>query len=114
MERLRQEILDTVGPTSRPTFEDIRGMKYLRAVINGEPFCHISCLRNLQCLRRDTPLIPYCTLQRPVSSTIKIIRQQIYQPDSASVHATTWPNPDPNGKPFYIPAGTRCVDSRLS
>ncbi|KAF7299062.1 hypothetical protein MIND_00854500 [Mycena indigotica] len=32
--RLREEILQHVGPTRRPTLEDIRDMKYLRAVIN--------------------------------------------------------------------------------
>ncbi|KAH8832235.1 cytochrome P450 monooxygenase pc-1 [Flagelloscypha sp. PMI_526] len=32
--RLRTEILDQVGPNRRPTFDDIREMKYLRAVIN--------------------------------------------------------------------------------
>lgn len=35
LRRLRQEILDVVGPTNRPTYGDIRGMKYLRAFING-------------------------------------------------------------------------------
>jgi len=32
--RLRQEILDVVGPTERPDFGRIKEMKYLRAVIN--------------------------------------------------------------------------------
>jgi len=36
MDRLRQEVLTHVGPTSRPTFDDIRDMKYLRAVLNGK------------------------------------------------------------------------------
>ncbi|KAL0577377.1 hypothetical protein V5O48_004630 [Marasmius crinis-equi] len=34
MRRLREEILSRVGPTRRPTYEDIKEMKYLRAVIN--------------------------------------------------------------------------------
>lgn len=34
--RLRAEVLEMIGPTQMPTFEDIRTMKYLRAVINGE------------------------------------------------------------------------------
>ncbi len=34
--RLRKEVLDTVGPTRRPTYEDIKEMKFLRAFINGE------------------------------------------------------------------------------
>jgi hypothetical protein len=33
--RLRQEILDKVGPSRRPDYDDIKDMKYLRAVING-------------------------------------------------------------------------------
>jgi cytochrome P450 len=32
--RLREEVLSKVGPTARPTYDDIRDMKYLRAVIN--------------------------------------------------------------------------------
>ncbi|KAG5727413.1 Cytochrome P450 52E1 [Termitomyces sp. T112] len=32
--RLREEVLDQVGPTKRPDFDDIKDMKYLRAVIN--------------------------------------------------------------------------------
>jgi hypothetical protein len=35
--RARQEVLERVGPTRRPTYEDIKDMKYLRAVINGAP-----------------------------------------------------------------------------
>ncbi|KAG2143713.1 cytochrome P450, partial [Suillus clintonianus] len=34
MTRLREEIMAKVGPTERPTYDDIREMKYLRAVIN--------------------------------------------------------------------------------
>ncbi|KAG6888060.1 hypothetical protein C0992_009751 [Termitomyces sp. T32_za158] len=35
--RLREEVLARVGPTRRPDYDDIRDMKYLRAVINGTP-----------------------------------------------------------------------------
>jgi len=39
LERLRNEVLEVVGPTERPTYERIREMKYLRAVLNGRfPF----------------------------------------------------------------------------
>lgn len=34
LERLRKEILETVGDSRRPTYEDIKDMKYLRAVVN--------------------------------------------------------------------------------
>ncbi|KAG6819311.1 hypothetical protein H0H93_013137 [Arthromyces matolae] len=36
--RLREEVLAKVGPTRRPDYDDIRDMKYLRAVINAEEF----------------------------------------------------------------------------
>lgn len=35
MRRLRQEIIAVVGQTRRPTYDEIRSMKYLRAFING-------------------------------------------------------------------------------
>lgn len=34
--RLRNEILRVVGPMKIPTYDDIRSLQYLRAVINGE------------------------------------------------------------------------------
>lgn len=37
LKRLRAEILDKVGSSRRPTYDDIRDMKFLRAVINGQP-----------------------------------------------------------------------------
>ena len=36
LKRLRAEILERVGSSNRPTYDDIREMKYLRAVLNGE------------------------------------------------------------------------------
>lgn len=33
-ERLREEVLASVGPSAAPTYDDVRDMKYLRAVIN--------------------------------------------------------------------------------
>lgn len=35
MKRLREEILRKVGSFRRPTYDDLRDMRYLRAVING-------------------------------------------------------------------------------
>lgn len=34
-QRLRNEILAKVGPTNRPTSEDMRDMRYLKAFVNG-------------------------------------------------------------------------------
>lgn len=36
LDQLRKEILDVVGPSKRPTHEDVKRCQYLRAVINGE------------------------------------------------------------------------------
>ena len=35
LRRLRKEIIDKVGLNRRPSYKDIKDMKYLRAVING-------------------------------------------------------------------------------
>ncbi|KAH7930343.1 cytochrome P450 [Leucogyrophana mollusca] len=35
LRRLREEILSKVGSSRRPTYDDLRDMKYMRAVING-------------------------------------------------------------------------------
>ena len=38
LRRLREEILSVVGHSKSPTLEELREMKYLRAVINGTSF----------------------------------------------------------------------------
>ncbi|KAF7365298.1 hypothetical protein MVEN_00401600 [Mycena venus] len=77
--RLREEILEHVGPTRRPTYDDIRDMKFLRAVINEA--------------MRLYPSVPFNVRE--------------------CINATTWPSPDPNEKPIYIPAGAQVPYSVL-
>ena len=38
LHKLREEILTVVGDSRSPALEDLREMKYLRAVINGMSF----------------------------------------------------------------------------
>jgi len=42
--RLRREVLDTLGPHGKVTAENLKMMKYLRAVLNGE--CTAGLLRS--------------------------------------------------------------------
>ena len=49
LQRLREEILQKVGPQRRPTYDDFKEMKFLRAVINGKAsftLCAISLLND--------------------------------------------------------------------
>nr|BAL14713.1 cytochrom P450 [Phlebia brevispora] len=71
LKRLREEILEKVGPINRPTYDDIREMKYLRAVLNES--------------MRLYPAVPW-NMRYAVQDALL-------------------PNSEPNGKPFYIPAG---------
>nr|BAL14712.1 cytochrom P450 [Phlebia brevispora] len=76
LKRLRDEVQTRVG-ARRPTYDDIREMKYLRAFIN-------------EVLR----------LYPPVPFNVRY-----------AINATTWPSLVPGGKPFYVPAGVRCLYS---
>ncbi|KAI0772046.1 cytochrome P450 monooxygenase pc-3 [Trametes elegans] len=80
LKRLRTEILDHVGPTRRPTYEDIRNMKYLRAFLNET--------------LRLYPSVPF---------NIRF-----------SINEGILPNPDPQGKPIYIPPKTEISYSVLN
>jgi cytochrome P450 len=38
LQKLREEVINKLGTSNRPTYDDLREMKYLRAVINGRLF----------------------------------------------------------------------------
>ena len=108
MGRLRQEVLAHVGSTRRPTFDDIRDMKYLRAVLNGKSSALIQ-FKPSPIVQKLSVYFPFylsisgkaCHYRTVVSLDSYIFRE--------SIHPTTLPNPDPNDKPFYVPAGTKYV-----
>jgi Cytochrome P450 len=53
--RLREEILHVVGPLRVPQYDDIRGLRYLRAVINGMPIGEYLCPHNVLLLKIKSP-----------------------------------------------------------
>ena len=74
--RLREEIIAKVGVSNRPTHDDMRDMKYLRAFINGTqlvitPQRYVliwSC-----CIRGSPPIstcVSYCSLDGMIDSEI--------------------------------------------
>ncbi|KAI8993079.1 cytochrome P450 [Trametes punicea] len=56
LRRLREEILSVVGPIRRPTYDDIRNMKFLRAVINETLRLYPPVPVNVRCAIKDTIL----------------------------------------------------------
>ncbi|KAL1747391.1 cytochrome P450 [Schizophyllum fasciatum] len=79
--KLRAEIMDKVGPTHRPTYEDIRDMKYLRAFLNE--------------VLRLYPISPPST----------------NLPRRTSNRDTVLPYKNSSKAPIFVPTGTRCFYS---
>lgn len=67
LKRLRQEVLETVGESRRPDFEDMRSMKYMRAFINGEGRSFLSFCEEADASSRNPASVPRRTIQHPVS-----------------------------------------------
>ncbi|KAF7326804.1 Cytochrome P450 [Mycena sanguinolenta] len=80
--KLREEIFRVVGPTQRPTFDDFRTMKYLRAVLNGKPF------------------------NEKYTSVLSVFLYQTHLHIRTSVQPTVFQS-SKGGPPLYVPAGTR-------
>jgi len=68
MTRLRGETLDKIGSSRRPTYDDIRDMKYMRAVINGtiRPPSTSHPVLIFICLSRNNETVPYRVRVHPI------------------------------------------------
>ena len=60
LRRLREEILSKIGSERRPTYNDIREMKYLRAFINGGLPSTVREIVAKHSPRRDAEAAPSC------------------------------------------------------
>ncbi|KAA8899641.1 cytochrome P450 52A5 [Sphaerosporella brunnea] len=56
VQRLRKEILGTVGPTAAPTYEDLKGMRFLQHVINETLRLYPAVPFNVRVALKDTSL----------------------------------------------------------
>jgi hypothetical protein len=57
--RLREEILEKVGSSRRPDYDDIKDIKYLRAVINGDIYDRFR-VHSLTSMSRNSAVVHYC------------------------------------------------------
>ncbi|KAK0502032.1 cytochrome P450 [Armillaria luteobubalina] len=92
--RLRSEILEKVG-NGKPTYDDIRDMKYLRAFLNGTRTIGYALIETSS---HRVRILFFCGAVLMLAFSI-----------SSSRVATTLPNK--GGTPYYIPRGTRVVYS---
>lgn len=114
LNRLRDEILTVVGPERRPTYDDLREMKYLRAVINGDyDFFRIVALQGSDSVQftrcRGIEALSPGVSHRLLAVRASVNHVMLFSPfDSrATINATTLSNKTPGAKPWYVPARTR-------
>ncbi len=122
LERLRKEVLDVVGPRRRPTYEDIREMKYMRAFINEvlrlyPPVYVVVVLSAVSSgdvyVSDGIAIAGRLTLGERLTSmerTFGVPDLTIYR---CSIKGMTWKSNQPGEPDFYIPPRTRCLYSVL-
>ncbi|KAH9894448.1 cytochrome P450 monooxygenase pc-2 [Cubamyces lactineus] len=99
--RLRQEVLETCGPTEMPTFDGVKKMKYLRAVINETLRLYPVVPFNLRVATRDTtipnPKSPagppvFVPANTPVAYSAFMLhrRKDYWGPDALSFDPDRW------------------------
>jgi len=76
--RLRGEVLDTLGPDGKVSPENLREMKYLRAVLNGKWFLASRRPSMLTC-HRDAEVVPGC-VRINISPTLIVRLRRESQP----------------------------------
>ncbi|KAK4185988.1 cytochrome P450 [Podospora australis] len=96
VEKLRQEIMEVVGPTRAPTYEDLKGMKYLQNVMNETLRLYPVVPFNVRLALKDTTLprgggpdgsLPVKVLKdTPIAYSTLVMqrRPELYPPVSAT------------------------------
>ena len=106
--RLREEILDALGPNGRVNHESARGMKYLRAVLNGKHSL-TSSPQPIPTRLRDSEIVPKSVrIDIPPNPTtglrqwLQPVEYQMYQKERylasarwgrADLHSRWYPDP---------------------
>ncbi|KAG8702977.1 hypothetical protein FRC09_004430 [Ceratobasidium sp. 395] len=95
--KLRAEILDTVGPSACPTFENIREMKYMRAVINevlrvfpAAPLNNRECVRPTVLESEGTKYFVPAGASCIFSVHLMHLRKDLWGPDAEEFDPERW------------------------
>ncbi|KAK7000219.1 cytochrome P450 [Favolaschia claudopus] len=96
LSKLRDEIFREIGPTARPTYDNFRDMKYLRAVLNGVFSIFFARHRLTTSFMKK-----HCGYIRLPFNVRTALKPTVF-------HSNIKGSP-----PLYVPAGTRCGFSTI-
>jgi len=80
MKRLREEVLAHIGPESRPSYDKIKDMKYLRAVINGMSEFNTPRVGLTRLLYRNIETLPCCVCHSSLNKRSCAHRSIVFRP----------------------------------